>query len=96
MKKLVVGILLLIMAAIPQYTQAATYNGNIIQNVNEYVHVEEPCINPRVFSSTWGFFKGSQRLCLCPRMLGFCPSSKTGLKALVHTRTTKFACTKNA
>ena len=37
MKKLVVGILLLIMAAIPQYTQAATYNGNIIQNVNEYV-----------------------------------------------------------
>ena len=37
MKKLVIGILLLIMAAIPQYTQAATYNGNVIQDVNEYV-----------------------------------------------------------
>ena len=37
MRKLVIGILFLIMAAIPQYTQAATYNGNMIQNVNEYV-----------------------------------------------------------
>ena len=37
MKKLIIGILLLIMAAIPQYTQAATYNGNMIQDVNEYV-----------------------------------------------------------